>query len=522
MSFYGPYPLMSAEEAVSNIKNGNTVAFSGFSPAGGAKAAPRALAQRAEREHADWRPFRLRVLTGASAGQHIDEDLAKGKAVAWRAPYQQGPTLRKQINQGEVEYVDMHLSHMPQAVAFGFFGPIDVAVIEATEITPDGRVYLSSSIGASPTFLQHAKRVIIEINHYHSQRLREMHDIIMMPTPPHRTPIQVYEPLTRVGWPYAMVDPKKVMAVVETNEADSVADFDQPDETSRRIADHIVSFLIDEMKAGRIPKEFLPLQAGVGNVANGVLASLGAHPDVPPFYMYSEVFQDSMAAVMMQGRLLGASATSLTVTAPVLKNIVENIDFFNKRIVLRPQEISNHPGVIRRLGVIGMNTAVEFDIYGNVNSSHVYGMDVINGIGGSGDFTRNTYLSFFMAPSVAKGGKISAVVPMTPHVDNNEHSVQIVVTEQGLADLRGVGPAQRAQMIIEKCAHPMYKDYLRKYVRDSRGGHIRHDLIKCFQLHRNLLQTGSMLPELNNMVNPLGAIAKKAEVKIIKSSPKYW
>jgi propionyl-CoA:succinyl-CoA transferase len=495
MSSYGPYPILTAEEAVAGIKNGATVAFSGFSPAGGAKAVPKALALRAAEEHAQGRPYRLRVLSGASAGRHIDEALAQTHAVSWRAPYQQGPALRKQINREEVEYVDMHLSHLPQTMAFGFFGRIDLAVVEATEITPDGRVYLSTSIGASPSFLRYADRVIIEINRHHSQRLREMHDIVLMPLPPHRNPIQVHDPLTRIGWPYASVDPKKVLAVVETDEADSVADFDPPDENSRRIAQHIVEFLIGERKAGRIPPEFLPLQAGVGNVANGVLASLGAHPEIPPFWMYSEVFQDSMAAVMKEGKLLGASATSLTVTQPVLQEVIENIDFFNQRIVLRPQEISNHPGIIRRLGVIGLNTALEFDIYGNVNSSHLYGMDVVNGIGGSGEFTRNTYLSIFMAPSIARGGRISAVVPMTPHIDNNEHSVQVVVTEQGLADLRGLGPSHRAQMIIERCAHPRYKDYLLRYIREARGGHIRHDLTKCYELHRNLLETGSMLPE---------------------------
>jgi acetyl-CoA hydrolase len=211
--------------------------------------------------------------------------------------------------------------------------------------------------------------------------------------------------------------------------------------------------------------------------------------------MYSEVFQNSMADLLADGKLLGASATSLTITADKLQQIVANLDVFGPRLVLRPQEISNHPGVIRRLGVVGMNTAVEVDIYGNVNSSHLFGMDVINGIGGSGEFTRNSHLSVFMTPSIAKGGKISRVVPMCPHVDNNEHSVQIIVTEQGLADLRGLGPQQRAEVMIEKCAHPMYRDYLRRYVRDARPGHIRHDLLRCFELHRNLMEFGSMLPE---------------------------
>ena len=128
-----------------------------------------------------------------------------------------------------------------------------------------------------------------------------------------------------------------------------------------------------------------------------------------------------------------------------MKEIVDNIDFFAPRIVLRPQEISNHPGVIRRLGMIAMNTAMEIDIYGNVNSSHLYGMDIMNGIGGSGEFTRNSYLSIFMTPSIAKGGRISSIVPMCPHIDNNEHSVQIVVTEQG---------SRQTSEVWDRCKEP--------------------------------------------------------------------
>lgn len=489
------FTTMTAEEAVAFIHHGDTVAFSGFTPAGAAKAIPEALAAHARSEHRQGREFQLRVLTGASSGPCIDEDLAAAGAIMWRAPYQTGDSLRRQINRGEVEYVDMHLSHVPQTVGFGFFGRIDMAVVEATEVTADGRVYLTTSIGASPSYLRHAAKVIIEVNRSQSVRLRELADIFIMPAPPHRNAIPLFHPLTRIGWPYAMVDPHQVVAVVETDEPDQVADFAEPDEASRRIADHVVEFLLREMRAGRIPPEFLPLQAGVGNVANAVLAALGEHPDIPPFFMYSEVFQNSMADLLAAGKLQGASATSLTITADKLRQIIDNMDVFGPRLVLRPQEISNHPGVIRRLGVVGMNTAVEVDLYGNVNSSHLLGMDVINGIGGSGDFTRNSHLSVFMTPSIAKGGNISRVVPMCPHIDNNEHSVQIIVTEQGLADLRGLGPLQRAEVMIERCAHPLYRDYLRRYVREARPGHIRHDLLRCFELHRNLIERGSMLPD---------------------------
>jgi acetyl-CoA hydrolase len=165
--------------------------------------------------------------------------------------------------------------------------------------------------------------------------------------------------------------------------------------------------------------------------------------------------------------------------------------------VLRPQEIADDAGVVRRLGVISVNPALEVDIYGNVNSSHLFGTDIVNGIGGSGEFTRNSYISIIMCPSTVLDGRISCIVPMTPHIDSNEHSVQAVVTEQGFADIRGIGPVQRAKRIIDNCAHPAYRDYLHQYVREAGPGHIRHNLRRSYELHRNFLQHGAMLPGLN-------------------------
>jgi acetyl-CoA hydrolase len=491
-----PYSRLTPEEAAAHVHDGHTVGFSGFTPAGAAKLVPRALADRARAEHEAGRPFAIRVMTGASTGD-LDELLARANALTWRAPYQSSPTLRKQINRGEVEFIDMHLSHVPQALLFGFFGRVDVAVIEATEVTDDGRVYLTTSIGLSPTILHIADKVIIEINRHHSTRLREMADIALLPPPPHRLPIPILEPLSKIGVPFAQVDPARVIGIVEHDEADGVSPFDPANATSRAIADRVVELLLSELRAGRIPPEFLPLQAGVGNVANAVMSQLGAHPEIPNFVMFTEVFQDSLLELMEQGRLTGASSTSLTLTEPHLQRLYENFDFFGPRIVLRPQELSNNPGVIRRFGVITMNTALEVDIYGHANSTHVAGMDMMNGIGGSGDFTRNSYLSVFMCPSVAKGGRISAIVPMASHVDHNEHSVQVIVTEQGLADLRGLGPLERARTIIDRCAHPAYRSYLHDYLAKARVGHIRHDLGRAFELHRNLLETGQMLPDLD-------------------------
>lgn len=489
------FPKLTAAEAAAMIPHGALVGFSGFTPAGAAKATPRALAERAKALHAAGEPFKLRILTGASTGGALDEALADADAIAWRAPYQSSKTLRTQINKQQTQFVEMHLSHVQQMVEFGFFGPIDFAVVEAVDVYADGRIFLSTSVGASPTYLKHANKIIVEVNRHHHPRLMEMHDIKFLPSPPYRLPIPIEHPLQKIGTPFVQVDPKKVVGVVETDEPDGVAPFDEIDNTSRRIANHIINFILEEKAQGRIPKEFLPLQSGVGNVANAVMAGLGENPDVPPFYLYSEVFQDANVDLILEGKMLGASATSLTLSDAQMKRLYDNIDVFSPRIVLRPQELSNNPGVVRRLGVITVNTVLEMDIYGCANSTHVAGTQLMNGVGGSGDFTRNGYLSFLVAPSIAKGGRISTVVPMVTHVDHNEHSVQVLVTEQGLADLRGLGPIERARLIIEKCAHPMYRDYLYNYLETAPMGHIRHNLAKCFELHQNLINTGAMLPQ---------------------------
>ena len=140
--------------------------------------------------------------------------------------------------------------------------------------------------------------------------------------------------------------------------------------------------------------------------------------------------------------------------------------------------MSNHPELVRRLGVIAMNGMIEADIYGNVNSTHIGGTAIMNGIGGSGDFARKAFLSFFMTPSVAKAGAISCIVPMVNHVDHTEHDVQVIVTEQGIADLRGLSPKQRARVLIDNCAHPGFRpaldDYFNRALRESPGKHTPH------------------------------------------------
>lgn len=489
------FPRMSADEAAEFIHHDDMVAFSGFTPAGSPKALPAAIARRAVDFHQRQRPFRVRLLTGASIGADADDALAEADAIAWRAPYQTASGLREKINRGQVNFVDLHLSEVAQMVSYGFFGPIDVAVIEASRVADDGRIWLTSGIGNAPTWLHNARRIVIELNRYHSPRVAELADIVMPGLPPRRNSVPIFHTLDRIGSQYVQIDPAKIVAIVETDLPDAGNALEKANPVSQQIADNVVTFLLNEMALGRLPPEFLPLQSGVGNINNAVMARLGENGDIPPFMMYSEVLQESVVHLLESGKITGASASSLTVSRASLEKIYDNMDFFASRIVLRPQEISNNPEIIRRLGVIALNVGLEFDIYGHANSTHVAGVSLMNGIGGSADFERNAYLSIFMAPSTAKAGKISTIVPMCSHVDHSEHSVKVIVTEQGVADLRGLSPLQRAQVIIDNCAHPLYRDYLHRYLSNAPGGHLRHDLSHAFDLHKNLLACGSMLGE---------------------------
>ena len=487
-----PFPELTADEAAALIQNGQTIGFSGFTPAGAAKAIPRALALRARGEHEAGRPFKVGVITGASTGNSLDGHLAEADAVAWRTPYQSNAALRKSINEGKTRFFDMHLSLLQQWVRYGFLGKLHFAVVEAAEVTKDGEITLTTSVGATNTFLSQAESILIEVNRFHPTSLYGLHDIFEPGDPPNRREVPIYTVRDRCGQMVAKVDPRRIAGIVYTDEADEVGGFRDADPVTQKIGENVASFLASEIHAGRIPPSFLPIQSGVGNIANAVLSALGEHPEIPPFEMFSEVIQDSVIDLMENERLTYASGTSLTVSNEKLRHIYDNMDFFRRRMILRPQEISNNPEVVRRLGIISVNTAIEVDLFGNVNSTHIMGNSMMNGIGGSGDFTRNAYISIFTCPSLAKSGNISPIVPLCSHLDHSEHSVQVIVTEQGVADLRGKDPHERAIEIVNKCAHPDFQDVLRGYSGDVKDGHTPQTFKRAYAMHQRYMETGSM------------------------------
>ena len=484
--------FITAAEAASLVKHGDNIGLSGFTPAGTPKAVTQEIAKIAEAEHAKGNPYQIGIFTGASTGDSCDGILARNKAIRYRAPYTTNPDFRKAVNNGEIAYNDIHLSQMAQELRYGFMGKVNLAILEACEVTPDGKVYLTAAGGISPTIARMADKVVIELNAAHSRNSIGLHDVYEPLDPPYRREIPIFKPSDRIGTTYVQVDPAKIVGIVEVNKPDEARAFTAPDPITDKIGQNVADFLAADMRRGIIPPTFLPLQSGVGNIANAVLGALGRDTTIPAFEMYTEVLQDAVVDLIRAGRVKFGSTCSLTVTNDCLNGIYSDIEFFRDKLVLRPSEISNSPEVARRLGIISINTAIEADIYGNINSTHIGGTKMMNGIGGSGDFTRNAYISIFTCPSVAKEGKISAIVPMVSHHDHTEHDVNIIVTEQGVADLRGKSPMQRAQTIIENCAHPDYKNLLWDYLKLSSKGQTCHNMAASLAMHDTLAKKGDM------------------------------
>ncbi|MGL4492705.1 MAG: acetyl-CoA hydrolase, partial [Tannerellaceae bacterium] len=290
--------FITAEEAASYINHNDNVGFSGFTAAGCPKAVPAALAKRAIEEHEKGNPFQIGMFTGASTGDAIDGNLARANAIKFRTPYQSNGDLRKSLNAHDAAYFDMHLSQLAQELRYGFYGKVNVAIVEAADVTEDGEIVPTCGVGIIPTVCKLADKIIVELNSCHPKAIRGMHDIYEPLDPPLRREIPIYKTSDRIGSACVKVDPSKIIGVVETSLPNEGGSFAPLDDVTLGIGNNVANFLASEMKAGRIPAGFLPLQSGVGNVANAVLAALGNNKDIPAFEVYTEVIQDAVITLM--------------------------------------------------------------------------------------------------------------------------------------------------------------------------------------------------------------------------------
>lgn len=479
--------VMTAGQAAELINPDSVVGFSGFAAVGYPKVVPKAIAALGKASN-------LTVIAGASAGDEVDGALARSELMTRRIPFNVSKDARERINGGSIYFSDEHLGHVPQMIRSETMGHMDYAIIECSAVLEDGSIVPTLSVGASEALITSAEQVILELNLRHPAELCGIHDICSVGRLPQQEIIPITHPGQRIGSVSIKCDPSKIVGIVVNEGEDQEPRFVPPSEVSEKIAGHIINFLKTEIKEGRLSRDFT-FQSGFGAVANAVLYGLNSE-EFGELTMYSEVVQDGALQLILDGKIKSASATSLALSDKGRKLFYDNLGTLKNKIVLRPQDLSNNGGIIRRLGEVTMNTAIEIDIYGNVNSTHIMGSSMMNGIGGSGDYARNGMISIFMTPAVAKGGAISSIVPMVSHVDHTEHDVQIIVTEYGYADLRGKAPRERAELIIENCCHPDYRQQLRDYYEGAKkvssSRHTPHDLREALSWHQRYLDTGSM------------------------------
>ncbi|MBC2733939.1 MAG: hypothetical protein HF981_06235 [Desulfobacteraceae bacterium] len=482
--------MANAEQAAASIQDGMTVAMSGYSMAGYPKAVVEELIQRKK----EGEKLSINLITGANV-PWLDEKLGAENLITRRAPMCASKTLVDQANKGSLRYVEQQMNKMPRLLRSGSFGKIDIAVVEALGFDENGDLIPTSSVGMTHHLMNAADEIIVEINTAQSEKLLNLHDVYIPLEAPQTQPIPLVRVNQRIGKTGIPVNEAKIRTIVETNLPEQMGA--QPKSTAEaiRIADHLFNFLELELhkKGGILP----PIQTGFGIIASAI-ADAFRQSNFSDLQFFCGGITEPVMELLVSGKATALSTGGLGMSARV-EEILNSTPNLRDHLVIRNGDITNSAEVIGRLGVLALNTGIEIDIYGNVNSSHIAGSRVVNGIGGGAGFAQNAGLSIVLIPSSSKAGAISNIVPMVSHHDICEHDVDIVITENGLADLRGLDDGERADAIITRCASGTYREQLKSYLRNARnncGGHHPQLPEEAFDWYRRLKEEKTMLEKI--------------------------
>ncbi len=479
--------VTSAEQAAASIESGMTVAMSGYAMAG----YPKIIVEELIKRKQSGEDITINLITGANV-PWIDEKLGTENIIARRAPMIASRTLASNVNKGALKYVEQQMCKMPRLLRQGSFGKIDVAVVEALGFDENGDLIPSTSVGMVHHLMDTADAIIVEVNTAYPECLQGIHDIYVPKAPPKTQPIPLVETSQRIGKTAIPVEIDKIICIVETHIKEDLGSQAKATDQSKKIAEHLFKFLNKEYEDwdGKLP----PIQTGFGSIANSI-ADAFSKSHFRDLQFFCGGVTEPVMELLAKGKATAVSTGGLGMS-PRVEEILNHFPNIKNHLTIRNGDITNNSEVIGRLGLIALNSGIEMDIYGNVNSSHIAGSRVVNGIGGGANFAQNSGLSVMLMPSISKGGAISNIVPMVSHQDIGEHDIDIVVTENGLADLRGLDEAERADVIIKNCASDIYQDQLSKYLlkaREECGGHHPQLPQEAFEWYTRLKTKKTML-----------------------------
>lgn len=448
--------VVPADQAAQFFKGGMVVATSGNALSGYPKEIFAALAARMQRE-----PFKIDLMATGPLGPEVEEALVRAGGLRRRIGTVGTRLLREAINRREVGFLEGKSGRLAQYARWGYYGPVDLAVIEAAGIDGEGNILPGTTVYDAPDWVDLAPAVLLEINWRRPVEMAGMHDIYS-PRPGECLPLT--HVLQRIGRPTIPLDAKKVKGIVLSDGQDREVPPARMTEKNRSIARHLILFLQREAnrRGGRLP----PLEVGIGEVMLSFLSAL-AEADLPPLSFFLAAATDPLLELVETGRAEALSCNSLRFSRAGLARLASRLDSYRPRIILRSAAVTNSAEVISRLGLLAINSCLEADVAGQVNSSHLRGSMLVGGIAGSYDYARNSALSIFALPATTGKGDASTIVSRVSHVDHTEHEVDVLVTEHGVADLRALEPYERAAAIIDHCAAPPFRDGLRDYVARS-------------------------------------------------------
>lgn len=418
--------LVTAETAVQSIRSNARVYL------GGGAGVPQVLERAMVAASGAMRNVEVVSVLTFAGGEYLAPEYAR--SFHHRALFV-GEISRAAVQCGRGDYVPVFLSEIPRLFCEGIL-PLDVALVQVSPPDEHGFCSFGVEVGVTKPAAECAKYVIAEVN----------------------------PQMPRV-WGDSFIHLNKLDAIVETDYALPTAGQGELNGVSHRI--------------GALVAELIPdgatLQLGIGGIPDAVLRNLESKRDLG---IHSELFSDGIVGLVERGVITndrktlhpGKIVAGFLFGSPHLYKFVHD----NAMIELHPTNYVNDPFIIaKNYCMTAINSAIEVDLTGQVCADSI-GCRPYSGIGGQVDFVRGASRSpggkaIIALPATAKNGKHSRIVPQLKPgagVVTSRGDVDHVVTEYGIASLRGKSLGERARVLID-IAHPQFRDDLECYAREQ-------------------------------------------------------
>jgi 4-hydroxybutyrate CoA-transferase len=410
--------IVSVEEAISHVKSGDKIVFT--HACGESQVLTNALVAQADRLE------NVEIMHMVAMGSAPYCQPGMEKHFRHNALFVGGST-RKAVEEGRADYTPCFFHEAPKFFREGIL-PVDVVFLQVSEPDENGNCSLGISVDYTQPAAEVAKLKIAQVNK---------------------------------NMPYTYgngINLKDIDYIVEKDEPLIELQPPKIGETEHKIGEYVASLIHDGDT----------LQLGIGAIPDAVLSFLGDKKDLG---IHSEMFSDGVVDLANKGVITNAKKTidPGKFVSCFLMGTKKLYDFVNHNpdVLIKPVDYTNDPFVVAKIdNIISINSAMQVDLMGQVNAEMI-GYKQFSGVGGQVDFVRGASRAkggkaIIAMPSTAAHGKISKIVPLLDEgaaVTTSRNDVDYVVTEFGIAHLKGATLRQRAIALI-KIAHPDFREGL--------------------------------------------------------------